>query len=103
MAAQMGAKMTPQPHRAIAAGRAFLSQTRAELAAALEERTGKRWTAQMITNLEHGRTKLDVSTLALIAEIQGLPMQFYLEGPAATVRANPGSLKSAAASVSAAA
>ncbi|GEM_PF-5766317 len=97
------------PAKAIKAGRALAGQTQADLARALEEATGEHWTSIMVTKLERGDRKLTVDLLLTIAQIQELPIEFYLYGPAATVtnrgpdRANPGSLDPAAAAVSVAA
>ncbi len=98
-----------QIHRAIAAGRALAKQTQAELAEALTAALGRRYTRTMVTKLEQGIRPVRAEELRAIAEIQGLPIEFYLYGPAATVptgdknRANPGSLNPAAAAVSVAA
>lgn len=69
------------PRLSVKAGRALRRQTQSELADALTEATGEKWTRVMVGKLETGGKVLDVETLQAIAEIQRLPYSFYLEAP----------------------
>ncbi|MDP8928692.1 MAG: helix-turn-helix domain-containing protein, partial [Actinomycetota bacterium] len=69
-------------YRAVAAARALRGQTQAELAGVLTEKTGERWTRGMVANLEGGRRSLDWELLRTLSEIQQLPLEFYVYGPA---------------------
>lgn len=73
--------MPHQPHRAIAAARALVGQSQADLARELTAVKGETWTRGMVANLETGAKKLDVDTLLAIAAIQGYDLRFYTEGP----------------------
>jgi len=68
------------PRTAIAMGRRYRKQTQQQLADALSDSTGDHWSRVMIGHLESGKKALTVETLMEIAEIQGLPYSFYLEG-----------------------
>lgn len=80
----MNRQTTGDPRAAIAMGRRYRRQTQTELAAKLSETTGDNWTRVMVAKLESGGKVLEVETLMAIAEIQGLPYSFYLEGPDST-------------------
>ncbi|MBA3361857.1 MAG: hypothetical protein H0T94_10410 [Acidimicrobiia bacterium] len=69
------------PRTAIAMGRRYRRQTQQQLADALTESTGERWSRVMIGKLESGGKVLEVETLMAIATIQNLPYSFYLESP----------------------
>lgn len=76
----MATKGGHDPRRAIAAGRALLGQTQEELAKALTRATDVAWSRRMVAALEIGEKALRVDVLMAIAQIQGLPYSFYLEG-----------------------
>jgi transcriptional regulator with XRE-family HTH domain len=62
-------------------GRKYRRQTQQELADAITEATGSRWSRVMVGYLETGKKELNVDTLMVIADIHRLPYSFYLESP----------------------
>lgn len=69
------------PRKAVAAAMTLLDQKNEDLAAALSQSTGKRWTKNMVASLVRRRRKLDTPELLEIQRVQGFPMAFYLYGP----------------------
>lgn len=69
--------MHVDPHRAVAAARDLIDQSQEELAEALTQVTGKKWSRVMVANLETDRKDLLATVLRDIAEIQGFPIQDY--------------------------
>ena len=85
------------PRRSIAMGRKYRRQTQQELADAITEVTGDRWSRVMVGYLETGKKELSVDTLLVIADIHQLPYSFYMEGPDSTMPRYLSSLQTAAA------
>lgn len=69
--------------RSIAAARAYVGMTQAELAQELTEATGIEWSNGMVGHLESGRRRAEAETVHAIAQITGLSWEFFLLGPTA--------------------
>lgn len=63
--------------------------SRARLAQALTEATGKKWSATMVRNLEIGQKQLSADLLPVLAEILSVPEQFLLYGMDALEGSSP--------------
>ncbi|MDF1596931.1 MAG: helix-turn-helix transcriptional regulator [Acidimicrobiia bacterium] len=73
------------PQRGVKTGRLWMHHSQEDLARALQNTTGDRWTRGMIQALESGRKHLTIEIAMAISDIQRLSLDFYAYGPAASV------------------
>lgn len=66
---------------AVQAAREFIGQSREELADELTERTGAEWSYQSVFRIESGKRRIEAELLAVIADIQGFPLEWYVTEP----------------------
>lgn len=66
---------------AVQAAREFIGQSREELAADLTVRTQEPWSYQSVFRIESGKRRIEPELLAVIAEIQGFPLSWYVTEP----------------------
>lgn len=72
-------------------GRALLGWQQDDLASALTEETGERWTKQRVSRMERGDYRIRGYEAQALADVLGLPVQFILGGmEAAGLSPSPG-------------
>lgn len=70
---------------AVKYGRALQGWDQKDLAEALSRETTETWTAERVSKLERCMLKVDVEWLAVLSEVQGLPIDFYIYGASGTL------------------